>query len=63
MHEEFGSGYGDSKPIWMHAEGWEESKEKCQDSTPCGEHGSWSKTCKVDSPTVNIPQCSLGPCT
>uniref|UniRef100_A0A8D2JB24 Kinesin light chain n=1 Tax=Varanus komodoensis TaxID=61221 RepID=A0A8D2JB24_VARKO len=58
-HErEFGSVNGDNKPIWMHAEEREESKEK--DSAPYGEYGSWYKTCKVDSPTVNTTLKSLG---
>ncbi|XP_072495271.1 kinesin light chain 2 isoform X6 [Notamacropus eugenii] len=60
-HEkEFGSVNGDNKPIWMHAEEREESKEKHQDATPYGEYGSWYKACKVDSPTVNTTLRSLG---
>uniref|UniRef100_A0A8D0VD26 Kinesin light chain n=2 Tax=Sus scrofa TaxID=9823 RepID=A0A8D0VD26_PIG len=60
-HEkEFGSVNGDNKPIWMHAEEREESKDKRRDSTPYGEYGSWYKACKVDSPTVNTTLRSLG---
>uniref|UniRef100_A0A8D2J744 Kinesin light chain n=1 Tax=Varanus komodoensis TaxID=61221 RepID=A0A8D2J744_VARKO len=60
-HErEFGSVNGDNKPIWMHAEEREESKRKEKDSAPYGEYGSWYKTCKVDSPTVNTTLKSLG---
>nr|KAF6465652.1 kinesin light chain 2 [Rousettus aegyptiacus] len=60
-HEkEFGSVNGDNKPIWMHAEEREESKDKRWDSTPYGEYGSWYKACKVDSPTVNTTLRSLG---
>ncbi|XP_061058060.1 kinesin light chain 2 isoform X1 [Eubalaena glacialis] len=62
-HErEFGSVSGDNKPIWMHAEEREESKDKRRDSTstPYGEYGSWYKACKVDSPTVNTTLRSLG---
>ncbi|XP_068963053.1 kinesin light chain 2 [Petaurus breviceps papuanus] len=60
-HEkEFGSVNGDNKPIWMHAEEREESKEKRRDTTPYGEYGSWYKACKVDSPTVNTTLRSLG---
>ncbi|OWK17368.1 KLC2 [Cervus elaphus hippelaphus] len=51
---------GDNKPIWMHAEEREESKDKRRDSTPYGEYGSWYKACKVDSPTVNTTLRSLG---
>lgn len=60
-HEkEFGSVNGDNKPIWMHAEEREESKDKRRDSAPYGEYGSWYKACKVDSPTVNTTLRSLG---
>uniref|UniRef100_A0A7N4NHI5 Kinesin light chain n=1 Tax=Sarcophilus harrisii TaxID=9305 RepID=A0A7N4NHI5_SARHA len=60
-HEkEFGSVNGENKPIWMHAEEREESKDKRRDSTPYGEYGSWYKACKVDSPTVNTTLRSLG---
>ncbi|XP_060014547.1 kinesin light chain 2 isoform X3 [Lagenorhynchus albirostris] len=60
-HEkEFGSVSGNNKPIWMHAEEREESKDKRRDSTPYGEYGSWYKACKVDSPTVNTTLRSLG---
>ncbi|XP_027712109.1 kinesin light chain 2 isoform X2 [Vombatus ursinus] len=60
-HEkEFGSVNGDNKPIWMHAEEREESKDKRRDTTPYGEYGSWYKACKVDSPTVNTTLRSLG---
>ncbi|XP_043826573.1 kinesin light chain 2 [Dromiciops gliroides] len=60
-HEkEFGSVNGDNKPIWMHAEEREESKDKRRDSTTYGEYGSWYKACKVDSPTVNTTLRSLG---
>ncbi|XP_074087120.1 kinesin light chain 2 isoform X1 [Macrotis lagotis] len=51
---------GDNKPIWMHAEEREESKDKRRDATPYGEYGSWYKACKVDSPTVNTTLRSLG---
>ncbi|KAM8969047.1 kinesin light chain 2 isoform 1-T2 [Sarcophilus harrisii] len=51
---------GENKPIWMHAEEREESKDKRRDSTPYGEYGSWYKACKVDSPTVNTTLRSLG---
>nr|3ZFW_A Chain A, KINESIN LIGHT CHAIN 2 [Mus musculus]3ZFW_B Chain B, KINESIN LIGHT CHAIN 2 [Mus musculus] len=60
-HEkEFGSVNGENKPIWMHAEEREESKDKRRDSAPYGEYGSWYKACKVDSPTVNTTLRSLG---
>uniref|UniRef100_A0A6I8MXT8 Kinesin light chain n=1 Tax=Ornithorhynchus anatinus TaxID=9258 RepID=A0A6I8MXT8_ORNAN len=60
-HEkEFGSVNGDNKPIWMHAEEREESKDRQQDSALHGEYGSWYKACKVDSPTVNTTLRSLG---
>uniref|UniRef100_A0A8C8SD55 Kinesin light chain n=1 Tax=Pelusios castaneus TaxID=367368 RepID=A0A8C8SD55_9SAUR len=60
-HErEFGSVNGENKPIWMHAEEREESKERSKDSVPYGEYGSWYKACKVDSPTVNTTLKSLG---
>ncbi|XP_020823933.1 kinesin light chain 2 [Phascolarctos cinereus] len=60
-HEkEFGSVNGDNKPIWMHAEEREESKDKRRDTTPYGEYGGWYKACKVDSPTVNTTLRSLG---
>uniref|UniRef100_A0A8D0GQC8 Kinesin light chain n=1 Tax=Sphenodon punctatus TaxID=8508 RepID=A0A8D0GQC8_SPHPU len=53
---------GDNKPIWMHAEEREESKDnrREKDSAPYGEYGSWYKACKVDSPTVNTTLKSLG---
>ncbi|XP_055466623.1 kinesin light chain 2 isoform X1 [Psammomys obesus] len=60
-HEkEFGSVNGENKPIWMHAEEREESKDKRRDNAPYGEYGSWYKACKVDSPTVNTTLRSLG---
>ncbi|XP_034019885.1 kinesin light chain 2 isoform X1 [Thalassophryne amazonica] len=60
-HEkEFGSVNNDNKPIWMHAEEREESKDKRKDSVPYVEYGSWYKACKVDSPTVNTTLKSLG---
>nr|XP_020653058.1 kinesin light chain 2 isoform X1 [Pogona vitticeps]XP_020653060.1 kinesin light chain 2 isoform X1 [Pogona vitticeps] len=62
-HErEFGSVNGENKPIWMHAEEREESKDqrKEKDSAPYREYGSWYKACKVDSPTVNTTLKSLG---
>ncbi|XP_058867993.1 kinesin light chain 2-like isoform X2 [Acipenser ruthenus] len=60
-HEkEFGSVNSDNKPIWMHAEEREESKDKRRDTGAYGEYGSWHKACKVDSPTVNTTLKSLG---
>uniref|UniRef100_A0A3B5K787 Kinesin light chain n=1 Tax=Takifugu rubripes TaxID=31033 RepID=A0A3B5K787_TAKRU len=60
-HEkEFGSVNNDNKPIWMHAEEREESKDKRRDAGPYVEYGSWYKACKVDSPTVNTTLKSLG---
>ncbi|XP_034631031.1 kinesin light chain 2 isoform X3 [Trachemys scripta elegans] len=60
-HEkEFGSVNGENKPIWMHAEEREESKDRRKDSVPYREYGSWYKACKVDSPTVNTTLKSLG---
>ncbi|XP_041099267.1 kinesin light chain 2 isoform X1 [Polyodon spathula] len=60
-HEkEFGSVNSDNKPIWMHAEEREESKDKRRDTGVYGEYGSWHKACKVDSPTVNTTLKSLG---
>ncbi|XP_061461748.1 kinesin light chain 2 isoform X2 [Rhineura floridana] len=62
-HErEFGSVNGDNKPIWMHAEEREESKDKHKekDCAPYEEYGTWYKACKVDSPTVNTTLKSLG---
>uniref|UniRef100_K7F5L2 Kinesin light chain n=1 Tax=Pelodiscus sinensis TaxID=13735 RepID=K7F5L2_PELSI len=60
-HEkEFGSVNGKKKPIWMHAEEREESKDRSKDGVPYGEYGSWYKACKVDSPTVNTTLKSLG---
>ncbi|XP_053714585.1 kinesin light chain 2 [Synchiropus splendidus] len=60
-HEkEFGSVNNDNKPIWMHAEEREESKGSRKDSGLHVEYGSWYKTCKVDSPTVNTTLKSLG---
>ncbi|XP_038620384.1 kinesin light chain 2 isoform X2 [Tachyglossus aculeatus] len=49
-HEkEFGSVNGDNKPIWMHAEEREESKDRQDDSTLHGEYSSWYRASKVDS--------------
>ncbi|XP_062051784.1 LOW QUALITY PROTEIN: kinesin light chain 2 [Lepus europaeus] len=60
-HEkEFGSVNGDNKPIWMHLQQRSERRDKCRDSAPYGEYGSWYKACKVDSPTVNTTLRSLG---
>ncbi|MGH0142203.1 UNVERIFIED_CONTAM: hypothetical protein FKN15_077839 [Acipenser sinensis] len=50
----------DNKPIWMHAEEREESKDKRRDTGVYGEYGSWHKACKVNSPTVNTTLKSLG---
>nr|KAF6465646.1 kinesin light chain 2 [Rousettus aegyptiacus] len=60
-HEkEFGSVNGDNKPIWMHAEEREESKDKRWDSTPYGEYGScWSS--KPPPGTTPTPSPAHGP--
>ncbi|KAJ8250474.1 hypothetical protein COCON_G00223960 [Conger conger] len=60
-HEkEFGSVDAENKPIWMHAEEREMSKDRQRDSTPYGEYGGWYKACKVNSPTVNTTLRNLG---
>ncbi|XP_010871352.2 kinesin light chain 4 isoform X2 [Esox lucius] len=57
-HEkEFGSVDAENKPIWMHAEEREESK---QSKEGYGDYGGWYKNCKVNSPTVNTTLRNLG---
>merc|ERR1711936_489652 len=61
-HErEFGTIDDHNKPIWQVAEEREENKNNPEQQTvPYGEHGSWHRAAKVDSPTVTTTLKNLG---
>merc|ERR1719225_39733 len=61
-HErEFGSIDDHNKPIWQVAEEREENKNNPEQQTvPYGEHGTWHRAAKVDSPTVTTTLKNLG---